>query len=263
MNGAETAENDAADSLARARIERRAVGPLPPHLAPADLAAAYRIQDRVHARLAASRFGRRIGWKIACTTAVMQQYLGVPSPCAAGLFEGGRFASGAVLPAADYRRLGIECEIALRFGRDVAGDAPDEIAAAISHAIAAIELVDDRYEDWRTTDPATLVADDFFSVGCVLGDEVPIEAAGDLAALTGTTRINGAEAGRGVGADVLGHPMNALAFLAGNLAARGLRLKAGDIVLTGSLVETRWLQPGDRAEIEISGLGTVGVALSA
>lgn len=266
VNGRVKDEDAAAETLAAARIAHAPVELLPEALWPADLEAAYRIQSRVHERLSADRFGPRIGWKIGCTTPVMQTYLGIPEPCAAGLFAGTRHRSGVRLRAADFRRIGIECEIGVRFKAAVEGDAAEDrnaIAAAIGAVFAAIEIVDDRYADWRSTDTPTLIADDFFAAGCVLGAEAPIDEVGDLATLAGITRINGEEAGRGVGADVLGHPLNALAFLAGNLAARGRRIEAGEIVLTGSLVETRWLAAGDHAEIEIAGLGAVSLAVEA
>jgi 2-keto-4-pentenoate hydratase len=75
--------------------------------------------------------------------------------------------------------------------------------------------------------------------------------------VVGRAVINGKEAGRGTGADVLGHPHNALAWLANHLAADGRGLHAGQIVLTGSLVKTVWLNAGDSVVMELSGLGTV------
>ena len=264
MPATDEAEELAAARLAALRLAGDLVEPLPEAIRPRDLAAAYRVQTRVHERLAAGRPGLRTGWKIACTTRVMQDYLGIRSPCAAGLFAGTRHTSGARLDPQAYRRLGVECEIAVRFARPVDAEAAgdrSQIAAAIESVFAAIELVDDRYADWRSMDAPTLVADDFFAAGAVLGAGVPPGMAGDLAALTGITRINGVEVGRGSGADVLGHPLDALAFLATSLAARGRRIEAGETVLTGSLVETRWLEPGDRAEIEIAGLGRVVATL--
>jgi 2-keto-4-pentenoate hydratase len=103
----------------------------------------------------------------------------------------------------------------------------------------------------------TLVADDFFAAGCVLGKAVKRTKAPDLLRVTGRAVINGKEAGRGTGADVLGHPHNALAWLANHLAAEGKGLHAGQIVLTGSLVKTVWLNAGDRVVMELQGLGTV------
>ena len=80
--------------------------------------------------------------------------------------------------------------------------------------------------------------------------------------MVGRAVINGVEAGRGSGADVLGHPHNALAWLANHLAAEGKALRAGEIVLTGSLVKTVWLKAGDEVVMELAGLGRVAVTFS-
>ena len=79
----------------------------------------------------------------------------------------------------------------------------------------------------------------------------------DLLGVIGRALINGVEAGQGSGADVLGHPHNALAWLANRLAADGKGLRAGEIVLTGSLVKTIWLNAGDSVVMELAGLGSV------
>jgi 2-oxo-3-hexenedioate decarboxylase/2-keto-4-pentenoate hydratase len=234
---------------------------LPEAIRPRDLAESYATQAAVHDRLAATRIGKRIGYKIGCTTRVMQDYLGLPHPCHAGLFAGVIHADGARLRSRDYRRIGIECEIAVRLAADLPAQAGpftrDAVAPAVAAYMAAIEIVDDRYVDWRATDAATLIADDYFAAGAVLGPAIPAGETGDIAGMTGTTSINGGEAGRGRGSDVMGHPLNALAWLANSLAAAGIFLKAGETVLTGSLVETRWLRAGDGASVTVAGLGTV------
>lgn len=261
------AAHQAARILADARRARAPVALLPDAIRPADEAAAYRVQDALHELLAATDLGPQAGHKIGCTTAVMQRYLKIDSPCAGGFFAADVHASGTTLAPARFRRVGVECEIAVRLGRDLpAGEAPfapARVAGAIDSAMAAIELVDDRYADWRATDTPTLIADDFFAAGCVLGTPIAAGRLPDLATVEGFTTINGAEAGRGRGADVLGHPHIALAWLAGVLAARGRGLRAGDLVLTGSLVQTVWLSPGDAVRIAIAGLGTVDFALTA
>jgi len=101
------------------------------------------------------------------------------------------------------------------------------------------------------------VADDFFAAGCVLGEAVSRTKAPDLLKVAGRAIINDSEVGRGTGADVLGHPHNALAWLANHLAEEGKGLHAGQIVLTGSLVKTVWLDAGDSVKMELDGLGTV------
>jgi 2-keto-4-pentenoate hydratase len=252
----------AAKFVAAARRDRAPLQALPDDIAPRDEAGGYRIQDAVHGLLSAD-FGPLIGHKIGCTSAVMQQYLAIPHPCSGGVFANGVHQSGAALRRGDYVRVGVECEIAVRLGRDLEpSDAPftaDAASQAIEAYLPAIEIVDDRYCDWRSIGAPTLVADDFFAAGCVLGRPVSRSSAPDLPALVGRASINGIEVGRGTGADVLGHPHNALAWLANHLAAGGKGLRAGEIVLTGSLVQTIWLGAGDTVAMDLSGLGAVAV----
>jgi len=251
---------EAAKAIASARRTRMPLQPLDPVIAPRDEAEGYRIQDAVHAVLAPET-GPLVGYKIGCTSQVMQRYLGIPHPCGGGVFSRGVHASGVSLRHGDYVRVGVECEIAVRLARDVTATGgtltADSVADAIDGYHPAIEIVDDRYADWRTIGAPTLVADDFFAAGCVLGAAVPRTAAPDLLDVTGIAVINGVEVGRGSGADVLGHPHAALAWLANHLAAQRKILRAGQIVLTGSLVQTVWLKAGDRVAMQLSGLGTV------
>ncbi|MGK9165386.1 fumarylacetoacetate hydrolase family protein [Inquilinus limosus] len=246
----------AAGILAAHRLRPGAFPGLPETLRPADLAGARRLQDAVHERLSAD-LGPRTGWKIGCTTPVMQRFLGIPEPCEGGIFQANIQMSPGRFPAAAHHRIGVECEIAVRIGRDLPPGEPDRAAleAAVEAVLPAIEVVDDRYADFAALGAPTLLADDFFQAGCVLGPPVTDWRGLDLAALSGRMLVDGAEAGSGHGRDVLGHPLNALAWLAGTLARRGRSLKTGEIVLLGSLVQTQWLAPGARVAIEIEALG--------
>jgi len=250
----------AAKLIAAARRSRAPLASLPGEIAPQSEAAGYRVQDAVHDLLIPD-LGPLVGHKIGCTSAVMQQYLAIPHPCGGGVFERGVHHTGAVLRHGDFVRVGVECEIGVRLGRDLEpGGAPftaDGVAPAIEAYLPSIEIVDERYVDWRTIGAPTLVADDFFAAGCVFGQPVPRSSAPDLRTLGGRALINGVEAGRGSGADVLGHPHNALAWLANHLASGGMALRAGEIVLTGSLVQTVWLKAGDKVLMDLSALGTV------
>jgi 2-keto-4-pentenoate hydratase len=252
----------AAKAISTARRNRSPLNSLGADIAPRDEAEGYRIQRAVH-DLLLPYFGAMVGYKIGCTSAVMQQYLDIPHPCGGGVFARGVHDSGASLRAGDFVRVGVECEIAVKLGRDLpASDAPftaDSVARAIEAYLPAIEIVDDRYAKWETIGAPTLVADDFFAAGCVLGAPVALTAAPDLLDVIGRAVINGVEVSRGTGADVLGHPHNALAWLANHLAASGKALRAGQIVLTGSLVKTVWLNAGDSVKMELSGLGMVQV----
>ena len=252
----------AARTIASARRHRTPLPPLDAEVAPRDEAEGYLIQAAL-ADLLSPDFGAQVGYKIGCTSAVMQQYLAIPHPCGGSVFAKGVHASGVSLKARDFVRVGVECEIAVRLARGLdSSQAPftaETVAAAIDAYLPAIEIVDDRYADWQAIGAPTLVADDFFAAGCVLGKPVPRSAAPELLDLVGRAVINGAEAGRGTGADVLGHPHHALAWLADHLSASGMGLRAGEIVLTGSLVKTVWLKAGDRVTMDLSGLGSVQV----
>ena len=127
--------------------------------------------------------------------------------------------------------------------------------------MAAIEVVDDRYADWRALDAATLTADDFFGAGAILGrEDVPWRDL-DLGRVAASMSINGREVGSGIGADILGDPLEALVWLA-NGPAREAGLRTGSIVLLGSLVQTHWVEPGDVVTIDNVPFGSVSVTFS-
>ena len=255
----------AAQIIATARRSRAALDSLSPDLMPGDEAEGYRIQRAVH-DLLLPQTGALVGYKIGCTSAVMQEYLDIPHPCGGGVFAKGVHESGVKLRFADYVRVGVECEIAVRLARNLLpSEAPftaEWVMEAIEAYYPAIEIVDDRYVKWETMGAPTLVADDFFAAGCLLGKAVARNEAPDLLQVTGRAVINGKEVGRGTGADVLGHPHNALAWLANHLAEEGKGLHAGQIVLTGSLVKTIWLKAGDEVVMELEGLGKVSATFA-
>jgi 2-keto-4-pentenoate hydratase len=256
----------AAGLLAAARLERRRFERLPDDCRPIDVAAAYAVQEALHARLTAAGCGALAGHKIGCTTPVMQRFLGIDSPCAGGVFASTVHHGQGSFPHAGFLHVGVECEIAVRLAHDLpAAGAPYDraaVAPAIGACMAAIEVVDDRYLDYRSLDTPTLVADDFFNAGCVLGPPVAAWRDLDLAALSGCMAVNGVEVGTGRGGDILGHPLEALAWLANGLGARGRQLEAGTFVLLGSVVQTRWVGAGDLIEVEIEGLGRAGARFS-
>ena len=256
---------EAVTLYADARHRKRRIDVLPNSCRPATLDEAYAVQAALNARLDATH-GTVCGRKIGCTTPVMQRYLQIPHPCAGALYEHRTFAAPATVAYADHWRPGVECEIAVRLGQPLPSAAApfdrDTIAGAVDACMAAIEIVDDRYEDFRALDTPTLIADDFFSAGAVLGTPVTAWRGVDLAAAAGVMAINGVRVGAGTGADVMGHPFEALTWLANHAAASGQPLQAGDVVLTGSVVETKWVEPGDTVHVAIEGLGEASVAFA-
>ena len=251
----------AAEAISAYRLALRPLPALALELHPRDQDSGYRVQDELHAILEAAGMGAVAGHKIGCTTPVMQAYLHISNPCAGGVFASTVHRSPARVRHDGFVRPGVECEMVVQLESDLpAQRAPftrDAVAAAVGALMAGMEIVDDRYVDYKSLDSATLIADDFFDAGCVLGAPVADWRALDLPAVTGVTFINGAEVGRGRGSDVMGHPFEALAWLANSLARRGRSLRAGEFVFTGSVVGTKWLARGDHVLMTIDGLGSV------
>jgi 2-oxo-3-hexenedioate decarboxylase/2-keto-4-pentenoate hydratase len=255
----DAAIEEAAEVLAEARIRGRVVGPLPPDCRPADEAAGYAVQAAVHARLTESGWGEIAGWKLGCTTAVMQEHLGIANPTYGAMWARSVHRGDRDLQLADFRRPGVECEIAVRLDERLAPeDAPFD-RAHIEHSVGACmvaaEVVDDRYADFRDLGAPTLIADDFFHAAAVLGEPREDWRDLDLSTLKGRTYVDNNLAGEGTGADVMGHPLDALVWLANGLSAQSRGLEAGQVVLTGSVVATQWLTAAATVEVEVDGLG--------
>lgn len=228
---------------------------LPDGLRPIDEAEAYAIQDYLHPLLAA-RLGKRVGWKIALTTPQMQKLVGVDRPCLGGIFAATLHHGQVTVKAADYVKLAVECEVAVRLGRSPTPPfTADRLADCVEAAMAGIEIVDDRAIDYTKFEAWHLMAYNAFNQGAVLAPPNRDWRKLDLAQARGRILIDGQEVGTGKGGDVMGHPLNALAMAAETLHGRGQGLQAGDVVLTGSVVTTKWPKPGQTAVITVEGLG--------
>ncbi len=256
----ESLAREAATLIAQNRLQGTRFTALPAPLVPRDEGDGYQIQNLLHAALR-DTYGALGGHKIGCTTTVMQKFLNIDQPCAGRVFAAHVHRGGADVPHEDYVRPGVECEIAVVLSADLpSAETPysrSAVAAAVDGVMAAIEIVDDRYENFRALAAPTLIADDFFNAGSVLATPVRDWRHLDLAAVAGTMTINGREVGRGTGAQIMGHPFEALAWLATLRAREGRPLRAGEFVSLGSIVETKWIAPGDEVAVAIDGLGGV------
>jgi 2-keto-4-pentenoate hydratase len=235
---------------------RRPTEILPAELYPADLDEAYAIRRAFQEIEEGTGRGAIAGYKIGLTTPVMQKLCGINEPCYGAIFVREVHQSRAVLSARDYCRLGVETEIALRLGVDLAaGSNPQQVAAAVDSAMAAIELIEDLRYDYKRLDAAAMVAGNVWNAGVVIGAPVTDWRALALAQVTARLSISGRETGTGKGGDVMGNPLNALAWLADKLAAARTPLRRGMIVMTGSMVPIQYPSAGDEVLVEISGLG--------
>jgi 2-keto-4-pentenoate hydratase len=240
--------------------------PMPTTLAPRTVDEAYAMQEWFHTYMGETH-GPVAGYKVALTTPVMRQMVGFHAPIAGAILARTIHPSTVSLRQADYGRLGIECEIAVQLGADLpAAQAPyslNQVADAVAAVIPAFELVDDRQADYTqlTALVLTLIADNAWNAGIVLGSPFRDWSTVDLAATCGAMVINGTVVGEGHGRDVMGHPFEALLWLVNMLAQRGKSLTQSMIVMTGSLVATRFVNPGDAVSLSVEGLGEVRLSV--
>jgi 2-oxo-3-hexenedioate decarboxylase/2-keto-4-pentenoate hydratase len=237
------------------RVNRQRYRNLPDDLRPASIAEAYSAQEAYY-RLAEPVYGAVAGAKIATTTKVMQELMGITHPCGGAIFSRTIHQSPAKLRAADFVNLRIESEIALKLGKDLpASGAPwtrAKVAPAIAAALPAFELIEDRNADYATTAATSLIVENCWNGGVVIG--APKPATPDaLVGIKGRLAIDGKPVGEGVSED----PCATLAWLANHVAERGRGLKADMVVITGSLITTMSIGPGQRAVFAVEGLGEV------
>ena len=252
-----------AEALSLARRGGPATNLPPEEFQPSTVEEGYDVQEVLHQILSDDGWGALVGHKIGCTTQVMQQYLSIDHPCAGEVFESSVHHGSAELPLSQFHRIGVECEIAARLSKPL-GDigtpyTRENVRGAVGALMAGIELVDDRYVNYPSFPAPTLIADDFFNVGVVLGEEVEDWQSLDLENIEGAMIIDGAEVGRGRGADILGHPMEALAWLANHRIARGMPLEAGTFIMLGSVVKTVHFDKAADVTIRFEGLGEASV----
>ncbi|HEX7053981.1 MAG TPA: fumarylacetoacetate hydrolase family protein [Burkholderiales bacterium] len=252
--------HQAAARLIEAHQARERFRPLPAPLAPRTAEDAYAIQD-AYVALRAHRLGAIAGYKVALSSREMQRFVGVDSPQAGVMLESTLHTSPARVRAADYVRLIVEFEIAVQLAVDLpAADAPfsrSRVAASVRAVMPAIELADDRNADYAelARHPFELIADNAWSEGAVLGRPVTDWKHLDLAALRGVATINGDVVGEGVGAAAMGHPLDAVAWVANHLAAHSRGLVFRDVVITGSMITSKPVKAGDVVRFSVAGLG--------
>ena len=250
---------EAAAFLWQTRIEQRRIEALPDHLRPRSLAEGYAIQDA----MVATATQPVLGWKIAATSKAGQEHIGVTEPLAGRLFKSFVLQDGARLPAALLHMKVMEAEFAFRIGRDLEPrEAPyeqTEVCNAVGALHLAIEVPDARFERFAEIGPAQIVADDAFASWFLLGAEVRDWRRLDLSTQKVRATKNGTLAAEGVGANALGDPRIALTWIANHLSQRGIGLKHGDLVTTGTCITPLTIAAGDQVVAEFVGLGRVTV----
>ncbi len=245
----------AVDTLSRSILASQPAQPLQ---GMASLADAQCAQDRL-VRSLAQHFGRPVGYKVGLTNPAAQTAFGVPHPLTGVIFESTvRLRSGGEVPANFAAVPRVEADLLVRIRDDGIDQArtPLELLRALDQVIPFIELPD-LVLAHGMNGPNLLAINVGARLG-VVGEPIAVEAteefAARLAAMTVTLHADERELARAPGAALLGHPLNVLPWLAQDLAARGQRLRTGDLVSLGGFSPALPIEAGRTYVVRYEGL---------
>lgn len=261
-NGGKLARGDLehyGNELYQALVERKAVAPLTGRVPGLSIQDAYRIQLHMIARRVAD--GERvIGKKIGVTSKVVMEMLKVGQPDFGHLTSSMVYNDGDAIEAASLIAPKAEGEIAFVLRQDLSGPGVTEadVLSATDYVLPCFEIVDSRIQDWKIRIEDT-VADNASSGVFVLGDTAVDPRTLDLKTVGMTLEKNGEIVATGAGAAALGNPLTAVAWLANTLGELGMSLKAGEVILSGSLAAMLPVQAGDNLRMCLGGVGSATV----
>jgi 2-keto-4-pentenoate hydratase len=242
--------------------QRTRIDHLPPDCRPVDRAAAYSAQKEI-----VTFSGQDVvGWKIAATSAAGQKHIGVDGPLAGPLLANRVLTDGATVPLDGNIMMVAEAEFAFKFARPLPKRTnpytQDEVLAAVESLHPAIEVPDSRYNDFVKVGAPQLIADTACADWFVLGAPTAVDwRVRDLVAHMVVVYRNGEKVATGSGANVLGDPRIALAWLVNELRTYADGIAAGQFVTTGTCVIPVPIQCGDKVRVDFGDFGTADVTL--
>ena len=245
------------DELFESLRSRLPVEPLTDREPDLSLEQAYQIQEHVIQRRL-TLGDRIIGKKIGLTSRIVQRALGVNQPDFGQLLAS--MAAGDTISTGLLMQPRAEGEIAFLLDRDLAGPGITnaEVLYATRSVLPCFEIVDSRVRNWRIRLQDT-VADNASAGMFVLGERAVDVRGLDLTTCGMVLEKNGVLESTGAGAAALGSPVNCVAWLANALGRLGVPLRAGEIILSGSLGALVAVAAGDCLHLSIGGIGSVSV----
>lgn len=252
----------AADRLWQGETDMVPVDPIRDLVTPGDIQAAYEIQKINHARRLENG-AHLTGRKIGLTSKAVQQQQGVFEPDFGSLYSDMELGHNSELSVANCLIPRVEMEIGFVIGQDLSAEQVSmaDLIRGIDGVTASLEIVESRIKNWDISIVDT-VADNAAAGKYVYGSRYVQLQNIELADCKAVLKCNGQVVGQGTGAASLGHPLNAVLWLARTLAAQGEPLKAGDFILSGALTAMIEPKAGERFEAEIDGLGTSAITFT-
>ena len=247
------------DELYEALSTGKTVSPLTSRGFEISIEDAYHIQQRMLSRRL-EKGERIIGKKIGVTSKAVMNMLGVHQPDFGYLLDGMVYNEGESVPMSTLIQPKAEGEIAFLLKKDLKGPGVTaaDVLSATEGVMACFEIVDSRIENWKIKIQDT-VADNASCGVFVLGDQLVDISNLDLALCGMVLEKNGEIVVTGAGAATMGHPVNAMVWLANTLGELGITLNAGDIVLSGAMGAMVPVQAGDNLRMAIGGIGGCSV----
>ena len=253
--------NKCAHFLHKNRLDHRVVENIPESLCPQSVDEAYMVQERLVSLMREQHGSHAVGYKLACTNQRVIDLLGVEGPLSGRMLSHSTHHSNAELIADGFNLRIVELEFAFMLGRDViVSERPYDavsIAPFIDSFRPAIEIVDHHFVDFTRVGGNALAADNAIHGASVIGAPISSWRNLDLSQHPVTLTINGAPFAHGTGKNVLGSPLNAMAWLANHLQSRGALLMSGDLVTAGTACEIYNAQKNDRIIADFGELGSV------
>jgi 2-keto-4-pentenoate hydratase len=248
-----------ADMLLTAEVSRKPIAPLTETDPGITVDEAYRVQLRIM-EIKKSAGQIVVGKKIGLTSLAMQTMLGVKEPDYGHILNGMVVMEGEKIPAADLIAPRMEGEIAFVLKEDLKGPGVTltEVIRCTEGVIPALEIIDSRVKDWKIKLPDT-VADNASSARIVVGGVLSPLPGIDLRTVGMVLEKNGEVLATAAGAAVLGHPAQAVAWLANKLAAYGIPLRKGELILSGALTAAAPIVAGDFFRADFGLLGDVKI----
>jgi 2-keto-4-pentenoate hydratase len=225
---------------------------------------AYKVQFAVHDKVCAGGADKIAGWKVALTLPHQYEPLKLSGPVFACIYQSGLHQSGASFEPGWPLKPGIEPELVARIGKDAPAGTKytaENIGAHIANLYCGMELVDNRYADAAKMSGPARIADNVLQAALVTGTEIKDWQKLDFPNLKGRSLLDGKELADGPGSAVMGAMPISLAWLANKLIEHGRMLKAGDLILTGSVHPPAFLPGKGVARTEFEGLGGTDITI--
>lgn len=249
----------AAEALYRAEIDRKAIPQVSRTYEGIELEDSYIIQ-RMVAEMKMAAGSRHVGHKIGLTSRAMQMASKITEPDYGHLMDDMLYNDGAVIRADRFMKPRLEVELAFVLGEPLKGPGIriHDVMRATEYVVPALEII-----DYRTEVPRAItdtIADNAASGGMIMGGRVIRPFDVDIRWVGATLSKNGIIEESGVSAAIMGHPAAGVAWLANKLAAQGVGLEAGHILLGGSFTRPVDIAPGDVIQADYGPLGGIGVS---